>query len=151
MSGSRRRSIGRNSTAVVQRDSRTLVERLFAEVYNQPDIDAAMVAAGQLLTTPENVRQDLMRMRTAFPDFQMQIEHILANRNMAFVRWSGHGTQTGTLEISNPPLTIPASGRAVFITGNVLYTLKDGRIETRTGERDTVGLLLRLGVRFEVG
>lgn len=130
------------------RGGRALVERLFDEVYNQPDIELAMAVCAQIVRTPETLRPDLIRLRTAFPDFKMHIDRIVSANRAVFVRWGGYGTHTGPLVLPHLHLTVPPRHVRVDLTGNTLYIVDGDQIETRIAERDTIGLLLQLDVRF---
>ena len=75
-----------------------------------------------------------------FPDMQHEIIALFATESAAAVRFVLHGTHTGTL------FGIPATGRAVRITANVLLHIRDGRVERLQGVFDEAGMLRQLGV-----
>ncbi len=77
---------------------------------------------------------------TGFPDMHHEIVDVFATESAAAVRFVLHGTHTGAL------FGIPATGRAVRITTNVLLHIRDGRVERLQGVFDEAGMLRQIGV-----
>lgn len=59
---------------------------------------------------------------TAFPDFRIAVEDVIAQDAEVVVRWSATGTHRGAL------LDIAATGEPVSLRGLTWLTFKDGRI-----------------------
>lgn len=78
--------------------------------------------------------------REAFPDLNITVEKQVAEQDLVAVRWTARGTNTGTGN------GIPATGRAVQITGTTLFRLADGRIAEEWTCADSLGLMRQLGM-----
>ncbi len=89
---------------------------------------------------PEGVKRLVGMYRAAFPDVQMTIEDMLAERDRVLVRWTGRGTHTGEL------MGIPATGKSATVTGMFLSRIADGKIVEGWGNFDALGMLQQLGV-----
>ena len=75
-----------------------------------------------------------------FPDLHHEIVNVFATDDSAAVRFVLHGTHTGSL------FGIPATGRPVRITTNVLLHIRHGRVELLQGVFDEAGMLRQIGV-----
>jgi len=78
--------------------------------------------------------------REAFPDLDVTVEKQVAERDLVAVHWTARGTNTGTGN------GIPATGRAVEITGTTLFRLDEGRIAEEWTCANTLGLMRQLGM-----
>jgi steroid delta-isomerase-like uncharacterized protein len=78
--------------------------------------------------------------REAFPDLTISVAEQVASTDRVANHWVAHGTHRGPFE------SIPATGKAVRITGNNVMRLEGGRIVELWGQLDAVGLLAQLGV-----
>lgn len=78
--------------------------------------------------------------RGAFPDLKITVDKQVAERDLVAVRWTARGTNTGTGN------GIPATGRAVQITGTTLFRMADGRIAEEWTCADSLGLMRQLGM-----
>lgn len=78
--------------------------------------------------------------REAFPDLQITVDKQVAERDLVAVRWTARGTNTGAGN------GIPATGRAVQVTGTTLFRLADGRIAEEWTCADSHGLMRQLGL-----
>ncbi|NIJ53932.1 ester cyclase [Dyadobacter arcticus] len=88
----------------------------------------------------------LIRMvHSAFPDFYINPQEMMAGGDWVITRWRGGGTHTG-----GPLLTVKgnvqASGKFFEVDGMTWHTIKNGKIVESIGHEDTLGLLLQLGV-----
>jgi steroid delta-isomerase-like uncharacterized protein len=77
--------------------------------------------------------------RAAFPDQWWQIEDLIAEGDRVVARTTMRGTHTGDF------FGIPASGRAVTLTGVHVLRIADGRIVEHWGSNDDLGLLRQIG------
>lgn len=80
------------------------------------------------------------RLLAAFPDARNEIHDIVAEGDRVVVRWTMTGTHTGG------GLGIPATGRAVRITGMTMSRVVDGRITEHWIYRDDIAMLRQLGL-----
>jgi len=78
--------------------------------------------------------------REAFPDLAISVAEQVASADRVANHWVAHGTHKGPFQ------SIPATGKAVRITGNNVMRLEGGRIVELWGQLDAVGLLAQLGV-----
>ena len=78
--------------------------------------------------------------RDAFPDLRITVEKQVAERDLVAVHWTARGTNTGTGN------GIPATGRAVQITGTTLFRLDEGRIAEEWTCANSLGLMRQLGM-----
>lgn len=78
--------------------------------------------------------------RDAFPDLNITVDKQVAEQDMVAVRWTARGTNTGTGN------GIPATGRAVEMTGTTLFRLADGRIAEEWTCANSLGLMKQLGM-----
>jgi steroid delta-isomerase-like uncharacterized protein len=77
--------------------------------------------------------------RAAFPDQWWQIEDLIAEGDRVVARTTMRGTHSGDF------FGIPASGRAVTLTGVHVLRIADGRIIEHWGSNDDLGLLRQIG------
>lgn len=75
-----------------------------------------------------------------FPDMYHEIVEVFGTDEAAAVRFVLHGTHTGSL------FGIPASGKTVRITCNVLLYMRDGVVTRLQGVFDEAGMLRQIGV-----
>ena len=78
--------------------------------------------------------------REAFPDINITVDKQVAERDLVAVRWTARGTNTGTGN------GLPATGRAVQITGTTLFRMDDGRIAEEWTCANSLGLMRQLGM-----
>jgi steroid delta-isomerase-like uncharacterized protein len=78
--------------------------------------------------------------REAFPDLQITVDQQVAERDLVAVRWTARGTNTGTGN------GIPATGKAVQMTGTTLFRLDEGRIAEEWTCANSLGLMRQLGL-----
>ena len=78
--------------------------------------------------------------REAFPDLKVTVDKQVAEHDLVAVRWTASGPNTGAGN------GIPATGRAVEITGTTLFRMADGRIAEEWTCADSLGLRKQLGL-----
>ncbi len=76
--------------------------------------------------------------RTAFPDFRIQIQDVIAAGDRVAVRRTVTATHEG------PFAGIPATGKRVEWTGTTIYRIADGRIVEAWWSYDALALMLHL-------
>ena len=79
--------------------------------------------------------------RAAFPDLTMEIDLVVAERDLVTVRWTARGTNTGTGN------GIPATGKRVQTSGTTIFRIVDGKIAEEWTAGDALGLLRQLGLK----
>lgn len=132
-------------------DAEALVARYIEEVWNQGDLASldALTAPGfeyRLGGQPPRDRaafaEFLAQTRTAFPDWRVEPDHIIADPEGVAVRWHARATHRGRFHGILP------TGRTIRVTGINLYAIEQGRIASEWEETDTLAILQQLGVPF---
>jgi predicted ester cyclase len=88
----------------------------------------------------EGLKQLFALYLTAFPDFKLTLEDLVAEGDMVGDRVTGKGTHTG------PLLGIPPTGKKVTVTAVDAYRIANGKVAETWHIEDQVGLLTQLGV-----
>jgi steroid delta-isomerase-like uncharacterized protein len=123
----------------------------FAQAVNQRNLDAldALVAPdwinhGADPNEPlgaERFKWIFAEFIAACPDFWITVEDQLAEGDKVMVRWRDTGTHT-----ARPLLGVPASGKAIVLTGIDVLRIREGQIIERWSESDQLYLLQALGI-----
>ena len=87
----------------------------------------------------ESMRSAGALFRAAFPDWRSTVEDLIAADDMVVERFTARGTHQGEL------MHIPATGRAVALSGINIFRLRDGKIVERWGGLDQLGFMQQLG------
>jgi predicted ester cyclase len=93
----------------------------------------------QGVTRPEGLKQRVSGYRNVFHDFDLRIEQQLAEGDMVDTHWSVRGTHRGELE-GTPP-----TGKSVYVEGQLLSHIVDGKFVEEWVHWDTLGLLRQIG------
>lgn len=131
-------------------DHKALVMRIF-DTFNTHDADATAalfapdavlhdVAAARPAVGRAEIAEVYARHLIAIPDTQVRIERMVAEGDMVVAHWTIHGTHQGRL------LGIPASGRAVTITGVSLLRFRESLPVADHRIWDFAGLLRQIGL-----
>ena len=78
--------------------------------------------------------------RTAFPDFRLRVEHVLAEGDKVMTWAIFTGTHTGPME------ALPPTGKKVIVKDVDLWRLEGGKVVESWAHFDQPGLLQQLGV-----
>jgi predicted ester cyclase len=89
--------------------------------------------------TIEGMQSDIQFLRTAFPDFTLTIEDMVADEDKVWVRMIARGTNRG--DFMGPP-----NGRSFEIAVFDVCRFKDGKIVEHWGSPDRFALLAQLGL-----
>ena len=111
---------------------------LFSEVVTPNAIDNDP-APGQL-TGPEGYVQFFTKMRNAFPDFKVEVDHMVTDDNNVAFAYTATGTHQGDFQ------GIPATGKPIKIRGMQISRFENGKMVERWGSSDELGMLQQLGV-----
>jgi predicted ester cyclase len=99
--------------------------------------------APQLPRGPEGCKQVARAFRSAFPDFHMTVEDVVAENDLVVCRFRQTGTHRGEL------FGIPATGRSVDFGEMALCQIAGGQIVSTWFQTDMLGLMSQLGVGDE--
>lgn len=132
-------------------ENKAIVRRFFEEALNKGDmsvveelIDQNYIEHGGPVGQPsgiEGFKQFIAMVATAFPDFQVSIEDLIAEGDKVVARVTVRGTHKGTLMGNIPP-----TGKHATWTGIDIFQIAGGKIVGRWNQRDLLGLMQQLGV-----
>ena len=136
--------------------NKTIVRRLFEELWNKGNLpvadeliaptythhDAATADVGR---GPESEKKRVTMYRTAFADFRLTIEDIIAEGETVMARWSCRGTHKGDLN------GIAPTGKQFAISGVTVARVANGKIVEGWVNWDALSLMQQLGVVPELG
>lgn len=129
--------------------NRALVRRWYDDVLNDRNFAAVdeivapdFVINGQPVGS-EGIRQAAAWMRSLFPDLRVSVEDVVAERDRVVTRFTARATHRGEF------LGVPATGKAVTLSGVHVDRVADGRIAERWETVDLLGLLQQLGATIQ--
>lgn len=111
--------------------------------------------------TVRDIAQAMRLFRAAFPDWQAKTGAVVAEGEEVMLRWTAHGTHTGTMQgiaareaiaevpgsaAPRPLLLVPPTGRRVTIEGACHFTFRDGKVLSFWVLWDQVELMRQIGV-----
>ncbi|MBB6093955.1 steroid delta-isomerase-like uncharacterized protein [Povalibacter uvarum] len=142
-------SLGADASDRVRAESletnKSITRRVYEEGLNQGRFEVPYSAdfvghGGKTTFTHADGMAEARGWREAFPDLNITVEKQVAERDMVAVHWTARGTNTGTGN------GIPATGRAVEITGTTLFRMDDGRIAEEWTCANSLGMMRQLGL-----
>jgi steroid delta-isomerase-like uncharacterized protein len=136
--------------------NKRLVVRFYEELWNRGDYDAAdeLVAAdyvrhdlrpGDAPPGPAGQKAVAQRFRSAFPDVRLEVEALVAERDLVVARWTMSGTHQGSWGDVKP------TGRRVRFSGVNFFRIADGKIAEIWNLRDDLGLREQVGAPVYAG
>jgi steroid delta-isomerase-like uncharacterized protein len=131
--------------------NKSVVRRLFDELWNKGNLQVAdeLIAptyqhhdasTPDLGKGPESEKKRVNLYRTAFHDFRLNIEDLLADGETVVARWSCRGAHKGELN------GIAPTGKQFAITGVTIARFSNGKIVEGFVNWDALGLMRQLGV-----
>lgn len=125
--------------------NKSLARRVYDEGLNQgiftvPYTNDFIGHAGNGTFTREAGLAEAKGWRQAFPDLKMNIDLIVAEKDLVAVRWTATGTNTGTGN------GLQATGKSVKATGQATFRFVDGKIAEEWAIGDTLGIMRQLGL-----
>ena len=125
--------------------NKSITRRVYEEGLNQGRFEVPYSAdfvghGGRATFTHADGMAEARGWREAFPDLKITVDKQVAERDLVAVRWTARGTNTGTGN------GIPATGRAVQITGTTLFRMAEGRVAEEWTCADSLGLMKQLGM-----
>lgn len=87
-----------------------------------------------------SLKKTIEATHAAFPDFTTEIHHIIEDEATAAIHWQSTGTHHGTF------MDVPATGRAITVTGASFLRFDDGKIAEEWVVWDPRELLSALGI-----
>jgi predicted ester cyclase len=131
-------------------DNKALVRRQIDEIWNQANWATVeeLYAPSYVNhdpynpeqgTGPEGFRQRVEGYRGVIHGFDLQIEHQIGEGDLVETHWSLRGTHGGPLEGAEP------TGKDVYVEGQLLSLIADGKFVEEWVHWDTLGLLRQIG------
>ncbi len=125
--------------------NKSITRRVYEEGLNQgrfevPYSESFVGHGGNATFTHAQGMAEARGWRDAFPDLEITVDKQVAEQDMVAVRWTARGTNTGTGN------GLPATGRAVQITGTTLFRMDEGRIAEEWTCANSLGLMKQLGL-----
>ncbi len=93
--------------------------------------------------TLEDYKRFITETRSAFPDFHVTIEDLIAEGDQVVARLTWRGTNTGDIVT---PMHIPATGKQVTVTGITIVRFAGGKGVEVWSQGDSLGLFQQLGL-----
>jgi predicted ester cyclase len=128
--------------------------RILEQGFNQGNLDAladgftpdaAIHDPDKDYRGPAELRRGLQVLHAAFPDFHFTIVDQVAEGDRVTIRYRAQATHQAEF------LGVPATGRRIDYTGQLLLRFTNGRISEFWAQPDQLGLLKQLGARVELG
>jgi steroid delta-isomerase-like uncharacterized protein len=128
--------------------ARDLVSRYIEMVWNRGDLAAfkslttesfTYQIGGQSERNRLGMQQFIGMIRTAFPDWRVDIVEMITENDKVAVRWQGQVTHQG------PFYRLPPTGRQIKVSGINIYRLVDGKVDAEWEQTDSLGMLQQLG------
>jgi predicted SnoaL-like aldol condensation-catalyzing enzyme len=88
---------------------------------------------------PEGVKKWFAALHAGISNFRNTHYETIAEGDLVLIRWEGSGIHTGNV------FGVPASGRAIKITGLDLFRIAGGQIVEVWQEADYLGLMQQMG------
>jgi steroid delta-isomerase-like uncharacterized protein len=141
---------------IMSESNKAAVRRLFEEVWNKGNLQVA----DELFTPnyahhdpstpdvgrgPEGEKKRATLYRTAFQDFRLTIEDLIAEGETVVARWNCRGSHKGELN------GIAPTGKQFAITGVSVARFSGGKMAEGYVNWDALGLMQQLGVVPQVG
>jgi steroid delta-isomerase-like uncharacterized protein len=131
--------------------NKTIVRRLVEEVWNKGNLSVADelfapnyvhhdASTPDVGLGPESEKKRATLYRTAFPDFRLTIEDIIAEGETVVARWSCRGTHKGDLS------GIAPTGKPFTISGISIARFASGKMVEGFINWDALGMMQQLGV-----
>lgn len=111
------------------------IDDLFAESFVLHDPSSADEQRGR-----DEYREYVETYRAAFPDLEYAVETVIAEDDIAALRYTARGTHEGEL------LGLEPTGERVSVSGMEMYRVEDGQITEMWTSYDSLGLFQELGV-----
>jgi len=131
-------------------ENKALIRRYFEEFRNRGDLAVAdellapnyvlHAGLGEDIHGPEGCKQDIVMVRSAFPDLHITIDEMVAEGDKVASRWTFRGTHRGEFT------GIAPTGKQVTLWGMSIDRIVGGKIVETWIRYDTLGVMQQLGV-----
>lgn len=136
----------------IQEQNKAVVRRLYEEtnkanilildeVFDENVMNHQSGVTAKSQSSPLQKLRDVFNLfYKGFPDTHHTIDALIAEDDLVVARISATGTHTGTM------LGVEATGKAITMSGIVIYRFRDGKIIERWADEDRLGFYSQLGV-----
>jgi steroid delta-isomerase-like uncharacterized protein len=135
--------------STVEEANEAVVRRMYQAVLNERNPaavdglfapDLAGYRSGRLgLRGAESMKRFLPVLAATYGPARWEIDDLIAAGDRVVTRWTGRGVHAGEL------LGVPATGKAVTITGITIHRIVDGKIAELWAVEDWLGVLWQIG------
>jgi steroid delta-isomerase-like uncharacterized protein len=94
---------------------------------------------------PKGFKQFFGMMRTAFPDFEVSVDHMVADDDNVAIAYTVTGTHEGDF------LGVAPTGNRISVRGCQIGRFRDGMLVERWGSSDELGILQQLDAEPQTG
>jgi steroid delta-isomerase-like uncharacterized protein len=128
-------------------ENKAIVRRCYEEL-NKKNLGVAELfaanyvnhqAGGVEIHGPEELKQFLTGLFTAFPDLRFTVEDLIAEGDKVAARWTSQGTHKGQF------MGIAPTGKQGAMTGITMFQIVGGKVVEEWPEADMLGLMQQLG------
>ena len=136
-------------------ENKAVLRRNCEEAFNKGDLAVADEtiannyvyhgSGGQEFKGPEGFKQLITMFRTAFPDFHVTVEDMVAEGNKVAHRATMRGTHQGDL------MGIAPTGKQVTISAIVISRFEGGREVEAWSNLDQLGMMQQMGIAPPMG
>jgi steroid delta-isomerase-like uncharacterized protein len=133
------------SDTISAADGAELARRLINDVWSNGDLDAAdelvtedyvdHYEAEVTVSSREEFKEYVAGFRESFPDFNKDIQEVVATEGAVALRFMATGTHEGVYEGIEP------TGAEMSFAGSIFFHFEDGKISETYESADTLGML----------
>ncbi|WP_347157314.1 ester cyclase [Pontibacter chitinilyticus] len=92
---------------------------------------------------PEGFIHFFTTLRSAFPDLEINVDHMVADEDNVAIAYTVTGTHQGDF------MGIPATGKSIKARGVQIARFENGKIVERWGSSDELGMLKQIGASIK--
>jgi steroid delta-isomerase-like uncharacterized protein len=136
-------------------ENKAVAQRWYSEVWNQTNLDQVMKAIEELHAPDlldhnplqgqppgmEGLKFMVGGLRQGYPDMRFEVDPLVAQGDKVVGRWTMTATNTGPLTF----MGLPATGKAIQITGIDIMRIVDGKIVELWHQEDVMSMMMQLG------
>jgi steroid delta-isomerase-like uncharacterized protein len=139
---------GQAQPASEQEKNKTVARAFFEEVLGQGKLkrysgfhaaDFVAHSAERDYTLAEDMAM-AREERTAMPDMQFAVKHMVAEGDLVVVHWTAWGTNT------QPGMGLPATGKPINVSGMTLFRFRAGKISEEWNAWSMLSVLKQVGL-----
>ncbi len=140
----------------VEDDNKNLVYRFITEAWNHENfglIDSLFTSdyvvhlgGRDLKGSPAGVKEYLLRMHLAFPDFHMSLNHLMSEGDIVAAHLVNTGTQQGEYKVLAMPEAYPPSGKRMEYMEVGIFRIQNGKIAEAWFLSDTLAMMQQIGM-----